>query len=568
MPDYEINLPHFNFDEKTDLEKFKFWVLDKTHSGDGATPFFMWCWMIDYVGLGTQKGAEILSVPTTRGMDWRTKNGAFYMRTLAVMDEEEQKKREKLYRERIRPFIEDIDKVWEEEYKEKLFGMYERFYAVDLAVLSDIELLKLWEELVRPIHQFSAECHFVFGYPFFSVPRIFWDGCKEFGIEPYDPLSMALLQGVGNKLVECDMKIWNLSRRVKDLGLTDIFDNSTNSEEIKRKLSESANGKMWLKELDEFLSEYGYRMVKIFEVDTPSWFEDQTTVFNQIKIDLSLDDSEDPALRLEEQIAKRQAAEKEFFERIPEDKKAYMEVLLRAAQKCSRWCDEHDFYLDMQTWTILRLWAMEVGRRFVKSGSIDQTDDIFLFVPEEILKMFICASYYDLRNIVKERRAVYEENRRRIQEEEGYLPPALASPDVGMEEIGRITFMDGILASLGITEPPLEHEGIEYDMAGNPGSPGEGEGTVRIVLTDKDLLKVKKGDIVVTPLMLATWSMVFPLINGLVVEAGGILNHGSILGREYGKPVVVNILEGTKKLKEGQRIKIDGSKGLIWFLDK
>lgn len=568
MPDYKINMPHLIFDEKTDLERFRFWVLDKTHSGEGLSPFYLWIWIYDYVNWGAQKGANTLMVPTTRGMDWRTKNGCLYVRTLGVMDEAEQKEREKVYRERIRPFIEDIDKVWRERFREKLFGMYDRFTSIDLAKLSDIELWQLWEELVRPINQFSAEVHFVMGYAFFGLPRLFTNACKQFGMDYYDPLVNALLQGVGNKLVDCDIEIWKLSRRVKDLGLAGIFEKTAKPEEIKRKLGESSNGKTLLKELDKLLEKYGYRMTKLFEVNTPSWLEDQTVIFNQIKIYLSLDDSESPAIRLKEGIAKREVAEKAFFEKIPEDKKAYMEVLLRAAQKGSRWCDEHDLILDMKTWTILRLWAMEMGRRLVKSGDLDQPDDIFFFVPEEILKIFFCASLYDLCNIVRERRAVYEENRRRIQEEEGYMPPALALPGVGMEEIVGITFMDPILAGLGFAEPPMKHEGIKFDLEGNPGAPGEGEGTARIVLVDEDMLKVKKGDVVITPMMQATWSMVFPLINGLVVESGGILNHGAILGREYGKPVVVNIADGTKKIKDGQRIKIDGTKGLIWFLDK
>jgi phosphohistidine swiveling domain-containing protein len=54
---------------------------------------------------------------------------------------------------------------------------------------------------------------------------------------------------------------------------------------------------------------------------------------------------------------------------------------------------------------------------------------------------------------------------------------------------------------------------------------------------------------------------------GLVTEVGGMMTHGSVVAREYGIPAVVGVSQATNRLKTGQRIRLDGSSGLIIVLD-
>jgi phosphoenolpyruvate-protein kinase (PTS system EI component) len=56
------------------------------------------------------------------------------------------------------------------------------------------------------------------------------------------------------------------------------------------------------------------------------------------------------------------------------------------------------------------------------------------------------------------------------------------------------------------------------------------------------------------------------LISGAVIDRGGSLSHPSIVGREFGIPVVINVFEGTTKIKTGQRIRIDANQGTVHIL--
>jgi phosphoenolpyruvate synthase/pyruvate phosphate dikinase len=128
--------------------------------------------------------------------------------------------------------------------------------------------------------------------------------------------------------------------------------------------------------------------------------------------------------------------------------------------------------------------------------------------------------------------------------------------------------MDELIRTRGIgIEPPLYPE-VEADMHGKPGAPGIGEGPARIVLTDEDLAEVKKGEVLVCTMLTPLWAMAYPMVKGVLTEAGGILSHAAILGREYGTPVAVALPKCTSIIKNGQRIRVDGTRGLVFFLDK
>ena len=72
----------------------------------------------------------------------------------------------------------------------------------------------------------------------------------------------------------------------------------------------------------------------------------------------------------------------------------------------------------------------------------------------------------------------------------------------------------------------------------------------------------------VAPTTYSTWTPVFTLIKGAVIDRGGALAHAAIVGREYGIPVVVNVINGSSTIKTGQRIKVDGNLGAVYILDK
>ena len=78
------------------------------------------------------------------------------------------------------------------------------------------------------------------------------------------------------------------------------------------------------------------------------------------------------------------------------------------------------------------------------------------------------------------------------------------------------------------------------------------------------------GDIMVSPFTTPTWSPLFTKVKAVVVDGGGPLCHAAICAREYGIPAVVGTLsrglKATEMIKSGQKVRVNGTKGLVEIL--
>ncbi|MEG8275272.1 rifamycin-inactivating phosphotransferase [Streptomyces sp. AHA2] len=97
-------------------------------------------------------------------------------------------------------------------------------------------------------------------------------------------------------------------------------------------------------------------------------------------------------------------------------------------------------------------------------------------------------------------------------------------------------------------------------------SAGTVEGRARVVL-DMAHADLEAGDILVTPYTDPSWSPLFVGIAGLVTEVGGLMTHGAVIAREYGLPAVVGVDRATRRIRDGQRVRVHGSDGYVEILD-
>ncbi|MFT9496724.1 PEP-utilizing enzyme [Anaerosolibacter sp.] len=100
---------------------------------------------------------------------------------------------------------------------------------------------------------------------------------------------------------------------------------------------------------------------------------------------------------------------------------------------------------------------------------------------------------------------------------------------------------------------------------GIPVSTGIIEGRARVVLRLEDA-NIEEGDILVTAFTDPSWTPLFVVVKGLVTEVGGLMTHGAVITREYGPPAVVGVENATKLIKDGQRIRVNGTEGYVEIL--
>ena len=102
-------------------------------------------------------------------------------------------------------------------------------------------------------------------------------------------------------------------------------------------------------------------------------------------------------------------------------------------------------------------------------------------------------------------------------------------------------------------------------LVGLPVSAGVIEGRARVIL-DLAQADLEAGDILVTTYTDPSWTPLFVAITGLVTEVGGLMTHGAVIAREYGLPAVVNVVDATRLIPDGQRIRVHGTDGYVELL--
>jgi pyruvate,water dikinase len=115
------------------------------------------------------------------------------------------------------------------------------------------------------------------------------------------------------------------------------------------------------------------------------------------------------------------------------------------------------------------------------------------------------------------------------------------------------------------TEPEARPAGTpvaEGALAGIAASAGTATGLARVVLEPAGA-RLDPGEILVAPSTDPGWTPLFLTAGGLVMEMGGANSHGAVVAREYGIPAVVGVPGATTSIVTGQRITVDGTRGLV-----
>ena len=188
-----------------------------------------------------------------------------------------------------------------------------------------------------------------------------------------------------------------------------------------------------------------------------------------------------------------------------------------------------------------REYHLALAQRFVERGWLAQRDDYFLLLIEEVGAALADPSKgHGLQTIVEQRkaqRAAERDLRLPLHAYESQMPRL-------MQQATIIDATSGTLTGLCV-------------------SPGAVEAEVVVMHDPSEFASMKRGAILVTRATDPSWTPLFTLASGVVVEVGGMLSHASTIAREYGLPALANVKNATKILKTGQRVRLDASGGRL-----
>ncbi|MGH2474451.1 MAG: PEP-utilizing enzyme, partial [Candidatus Limnocylindrales bacterium] len=198
-----------------------------------------------------------------------------------------------------------------------------------------------------------------------------------------------------------------------------------------------------------------------------------------------------------------------------------------------------------------RLVLMEVGRKLVELGRLDQPDDVMFLRYNELRALIGSETAVPARELVATRRAERKAARR--------LHPR---DWVGTVTPSQLAFP--YLVNWGYPERfHRTQSDDERVITGIPASPGTVEGIARVVRSVDDFDQVRDGDVLVCQMTNPAWVVLFTKIAGLVTDTGGTTSHPAVLSREFGIPAVVGTSVATRRIATGDRVRVDGGTGRV-----
>jgi len=323
--------------------------------------------------------------------------------------------------------------------------------------------------------------------------------------------------------------------------------------EILAELQGTEQGRKFLDEgLKAYQREFGWHAVWSHEFIYPSRFETPEPVLDLIKGYVDSDYDHRPVVaHLVEDIKKASA---ELIEGIPEGEalealKAANAINLRMAPLTPT----HHFYIDQGTHQHVRVVLVCIGRKLVEMGALVEPDDTIMLRYNELRYLMGDPENFDAKSIVAERRALRAE-------QEKIRPPDF----IGTATESQLEFP--YLNLWGFPEKLFHDTETTGTIEGIGVSPGVVEGIAKVVFAPEEFDQVKKGDILVCQMTNPAWTSLFPLIRGIVCDAGGMVAHPAVMAREFGIPGVTGTGISTRDIKTGDRIRVDGTEGVVEIL--
>ncbi len=291
---------------------------------------------------------------------------------------------------------------------------------------------------------------------------------------------------------------------------------------------------------DDFMASYGWRGPGEMDLGRPRYADDPRLVIQQMA-GMSLDDpAADPAAI----HARNQAARREAFERLLADAGWFRRRRLRRRWRTTElFSGTRDTPKDVNVMFgySLRAMALRRGQALVERGRLDAAAQVFDLTFDE-LEAAARDPELDLRALRREATRFHEQLRRQVRE----FPPVIDSR-------GRILRL-----------PPRDE--APGELRGMAVSYGRAVGPVK-VLRDASSKRVEPGDVLVAYTTDPGWTPLFANASAVLLEVGGVLQHGAVVARELGKPCVVGIERLMSRLQDGQRVEVDGTSGVVRLLD-
>jgi rifampicin phosphotransferase len=296
--------------------------------------------------------------------------------------------------------------------------------------------------------------------------------------------------------------------------------------------------------VEAYLDRYGMRCVGEVDITRPRWSERPATLVPLILANVRNFEPGAGTRRFDQGLHEAREKEQEVLGRLRtlaegEQKAAETKLRIDLVRTFIGY-REYPKYGMVSRYFIYKQALLRDADRLVQAGVLHDREDIFYLTFEELHEV---TRTNDVdRQLIRER-------------EEAFRSYAALTPPRVLTSEGEC-----LVGKHRRNDLPADA------LVGLAVSAGIVEGRARVVLdmADADL---RVGDILVTAYTDPSWTPAFVAAGGLVTEVGGMMTHGAVIAREYGLPAVVGVDHATRRIRDGQRIRLNGTAGSVEILN-
>jgi pyruvate, water dikinase len=573
-------------DKLKEQEDAKFWFCDSQHWPTVFKPFETIGGEFAVKCLG-QYNARHLMIPNANGIDFRIHLGYLYMSPIPV-PEDQIAERVPLFEERISYYFQNWPRLLE-QWHEKVRGTIDEMEGISfskppaIVPMEDIRsgkgmdgseaLLDNYDRLIQLAYQ-NWQYHFEFLNLGFIAYLDFFNFCKQVFPNIPDQSIAIMVQGVDMELFRPDDELKDLAALAVELGLQSAFTNTDDAKATLVAIQASTGGENWMKRWEEAHDPwFNFTVGNGFYGHDKYWNEHPEIPLGYIKDYITRLDAGQQILRpVEELIVEKNRVVEEYRELLDGDNLGQFDAKRGLAAQCYPYVENHNFYIEH--WTMGVFWRKirELSRLFHAEGFWTEPDDLLYLSRNEVRDaLFDLVTWWGVGAAQPIGPSYWPEE---IEHRRGIVTalktarpaPALNTPPASITEpftrmLWGIT-TEQVQQWLGAGEP-VEGGGLR----GMAASPGVVEGLARVITDADQLSEIQQGEILVAPVTSPSWGPIFGKIAATVTDIGGMMSHAAIVCREYGLPAVTGTGSASTTIRTGQRLRVDGTKGVVEILD-
>jgi pyruvate, water dikinase len=576
-------------EDRRAFEDSRFWFQDAVHYAEPYYPFDMVA--LDSLTTGfSQASARLFAVPTSLGLESRILGGYVYLSPNSVTDEVMIEERGELFAARGGYYYEhwaQLDLHWRDKVQEEIREL-EALAVPDLPELEPESLVTegrgtgaahaLLRSYDRLLEGFDRVGHYHFelvnlGYGAYLA---LYELCRREFPDISDQTIAKLVSGIDVVALRPDDELRRLAVLAVELGVASQIRAWHGEAELSADLATTEAGDRWLASYEHtkdpwFYFSYGNGLYHHHR----SWIDDPTLPIAMIgSYTARLEAGEDILRPQGAVLAERDRMTGDYRALLDQASRETFDQQLALARAVFPHIEDHNFYIDHWSHTVLWNKIREFGRLLANHRFLADPEDVFFLRHEEVRAVLeelrlhwssggvgVARGPVYWPRVIERRKTIYEALR-------GWTPPpALGqTPDAVTEPV--------TIMHWGITTERIHgwlrsaSRGPGDSLTGIAGSPGIAEGFARVILDVEQLIDLQDGEILVAPFTSTSWTPAFVKIAAAVTDAGGVMCHAAIIAREYALPAVLGTGVATKQIATGDLIRVDGNEGLVTIVGR